>query len=140
MTKECSVRIEGHKDAQIIESTARYHKKDGRNYVFFEAQTEGIPERFLLKFDEHSLDYSRKGVIKSLVSLQEGVATSTQYVTPYGEFEVGFFTTSYEFDENEDCIVIKAEYEMTLNGQPHEAGRILILLRSLFRKADGHLK
>ena len=122
----CTVRIVGHRDAEDIESTARHHMKDGRHYVFFERMNEGEEEKFSLKFDEHRLEYTRRGLIKSTVILEAGEKTSARYITPYGEFEIGFFTTSYELRKEEGVIRLDAEYDMTLNGEPHEPGKILI--------------
>ncbi len=122
----CLVRITGHKDAEDIEGFGRHHIKDGRHYVFFEKETEGIQEKFSLKFDGEGLEYSRNGVLKSVVVLRTGRQTNSQYITPYGQFEMGFFTTSYEVNEKDGYLAVNAEYDMTLNGQMHESGRIMI--------------
>lgn len=126
----CRVSIAGHKDAGEIEGSGRHHIKDGRHYVFFERITEGEEEKFTLKFDGEGLEYSRRGLIKSTVLLKTGEKTTSLYRTPYGEFEIGFFTRSYELREEGDEITLKAEYDMTLNGQPHEPGKISVKLYS----------
>lgn len=123
---DCFVRITGHKDAEDIEGFGRHHIKDGRHYIFFEKETEGIQEKFSLKIDEEGLEYSRNGVLKSTVVLRTGQQTVSQYVTPYGQFEMGFFTTSFKISKEDGHLTVNAGYDMTLNGQKHESGRINI--------------
>jgi len=126
MDPECKVKISGHRDAEDIEGEGRYHVKKGRHYVFFDRRTEDGQEKYTLKFDAESLEYKRQGLINSTVFLKTGQMTASAYRTPYGEFEIGFFTTFYELKEEEGKVSLTAEYDMTLNGEPHEPGKILI--------------
>ena len=128
MTKDCEVRILGHSDAGEIKSGARYHKKEGTHYVFFERTEEGVTEKYSVKFSEEFLEYKRQGALKTVVCLRPGERTSSKYITPYGEFDIGFYTGSFLVDEKEDKIRVSAEYDMTLNGEPHEKGKIMIEL------------
>ncbi len=129
MGDNCLVRIVGHRDAEEIKERGRHHVKNGMHYVFFDRKTEGTGEKFTLKFDEKSLRYSRRGLLQSDVELERGKRTCSRYITPYGEFEIGFDTTLYEYSEDDGVILINAGYAMTLNGQEHEPGKIMIEVR-----------
>ncbi len=124
MTKDCRVCISGHSDAEDIVSLARYHRKETEHFVFFERVSGNTEEKFSLKFGDGFLEYKRKGLIKTSVILRPGETTYSQYTTPYGVFEVGFETTDFNFEESDSQIRIGAEYRMTLNGEPHEEGKI----------------
>ncbi len=124
MTKECMVCISGHSDAPDIVSPARYHRKEDEHFVFFERREDNIEEKFSLRFGRDHLEYKRKGAIKTVVLLRPGMTLPSQYTTPYGQFEVGFETTDFCFEESDSKMRIAASYNMTLNGLPHEEGKI----------------
>ncbi|MBR5376942.1 MAG: DUF1934 domain-containing protein [Lachnospiraceae bacterium] len=126
MTKNCLVRISGHRDSPDIESPARYHKKDSGHFVFFERELDGITEKFSLRFGEDHLTYKRDGEVKAEVILEPGQMHRSDYITPYGTFEMGFDTVDFSFEETPSKIMIYAGYNMTLNGEPHEEGRIKV--------------
>ncbi|MCR5649615.1 MAG: DUF1934 domain-containing protein [Lachnospiraceae bacterium] len=126
MTKNCHVCIRGHSDALDIEGKARYHKKDSEHYLFFERETGGIMEKFSLRFGKDHLSYKRDGEVKTEVFLEPGQLHESCFVTPYGTFEIGFKSKDFSFEETESEIIISAVYDMTLNGEPHEEGRIQI--------------
>lgn len=126
MTGNCFVCISGHSDAPDIESLARYHKKDNGHFVFFERDLNGVTEKFSLRFGEDHLSYKRDGEVKTEVILKPGQMHTASYVTPYGVFEIGFDTVDFSFEETASRIEIKARYNMTLNGEPHEEGRIKV--------------
>ncbi len=126
MTKECFVCISGHADAPDIEAIARYHKKDSTYYLFFERETDGLFEKFSLRFDREHLSYKRDGEVKTEVLLETGQRHVSKYVTPYGTFEIGFETVDLLLQETDSAISIKASYNTTLNGEPHEKGKIKI--------------
>lgn len=126
MTKDCRVLISGHNDASDIESPARYHKKGDMHYVFFERMSDGVNEKFSLKFGRDSLSYKREGAVRTQIILIPGQISTSRFLTPYGEFEIGFDTTDFSFEETEAKIEIAAVYDMTLNGEPHEEGKIKI--------------
>ena len=126
MTKECFVCISGHADAPDIEGIARYHKKDSVHYLFFERELDGIPERFSLRFGKDHLSYKRDGEVKTEVFLETGQKHLSKYVTPYGTFEIGFETVDLRLVETSSRISVSASYNTTLNGEPHEEGKIIV--------------
>ncbi len=124
MKTECRIRVEGHQDAEVIVAEARYHEKNGRGYIFFEHETDGAAEKYSLKFDADSLEYNRKGVLRTSICLKKGEKTYADYVTPYGNFRAGFETTEILVLEEAERIRILAEYNLSLNDLPHEKGKI----------------
>ncbi|MBO4374192.1 MAG: DUF1934 domain-containing protein [Lachnospiraceae bacterium] len=126
MTKNCHVCISGHADAPDIEGIARYHKKDSIHYVFFENEQNGVTEKFSLRFGKDYLFYKRDGEVKTEVLLETGQKHVSRYATPYGTFEIGFDTVDFLLTETGSEIKICAAYSMTLNGEPHEEGKIKI--------------
>ena len=126
MTDNCFVCISGHSDAPDIKGIARYHKKDAGHFVFFERELDGVTEKFSLRFGNDHLSYRRNGEVKTEVILEPGKKHTADYVTPYGTFEIGFDTVDFSFEETESEIRINARYNMTLNGEPHEEGKIKV--------------
>ncbi len=126
MTENCFVCISGHSDAPDIEGIARYHKKGTGHFVFFERELNGITEKFSLRFGNDHLSYKRNGEVKAEVILEPGQMHTANYITPYGTFEMGFDTKDFSFEETASRIEIKARYNMTINGEPHEEGSIKV--------------
>ena len=126
MTKECSISIQGVEGSEKITAPGRYHEKDGRCYVFFEAQTEDGPEKCSLKFDEASLEYTRSGAIRTGIILKTGEKTFAEYSTPYGSFQARFHTGSIRLLREEGQICLDAEYMLSLNGSGEDPGRVAI--------------
>lgn len=130
MTKECSISIQGAEEALRIESLGRYHEKDGRSYVFFEAVTEDGTEKCSLKFDDCSVEYVRKGAIRTGFVLKAGERTDARFETPYGSFSAAFHTGSLSVSRQEDRISLSAEYTLSLNGTGSDPGRVDIEIRA----------
>ena len=132
MTKEVLISISGiqmtsnemeSNDDEPIEtlSVGNYYFKDGTHYVFFEEVAEGVPgitkTQIRLKGKE-SLEVIKKGVSTAHMTFEKNQHNRCYYETPYGQLNLGIFTSDIYVEESEENINIRADYALDVNYDP----------------------
>ncbi|MBO4678435.1 MAG: DUF1934 domain-containing protein [Lachnospiraceae bacterium] len=103
----------------------QYYKRAGKHYVTFEEALDGDkPVKSMVKFDETSFEITRKGPYNVRLGFEAGKKAYTDYRTPFGEFLMGIDTTSIEYGEKENEILMRIEYDMEFNSE--QLGRCVI--------------
>ena len=132
MTKEVLVSISGLQllasdmesdDDEPIEvlSAGTYYFKNGKHYVLFEEVAEGMQgiTKTQIKWkDEEWLEVSKKGLSNVHMIFEKNKKNRCFYQTPFGQLNLGIFTTGMLVDEREDRINIRAEYSLDVNYEP----------------------
>lgn len=132
MTKEVLVSISGlqmevnqtekNEDEPIeVLSAGTYYNKNGKNYLFFEEVAEGIPgiTKSQIKWQEDQvLEVQKKGVSNMQMIFEKGKKTKCFYKTPFGQLNLGIFTSEIRVDETEENINIRAEYTLDVDDEP----------------------
>lgn len=143
MTKDVLISISGlHMSVNEVEceddepievlSPGTYYFKNGKHYVFFEEVVEGIPgvTKSQIKWkDEEVLEVRKKGITNMHLVFEKNKMNRCFYDTPYGQLNLGLFTTMMKVNETEEEIKIDAEYSMEVNFEPISESRIYIRVR-----------
>ena len=132
MTKDVLVSISGLQSAvnetesyddepiEVI-SAGTYYFKDGKHFIFFEEMAEGIPgvtKTQIRLTGKESLEVRKKGISNMNMVFEKNKNNRCFYQTPFGQLNLGIFTTEIVVDETEDNINIRADYKMDVNYEP----------------------
>lgn len=77
----------------------------------------GALTKTLVRFDEGSLEVTRKGNIESKLVFTSGERYETAYATPYGSFTMATVTEEFRREESEEKIELHVTYDMELNNE-----------------------
>ena len=114
--------MEGNDDEPIeVLSAGSYYFKNGKNYVLFEEAVEGmqgvIKTQIKWKGTEF-LEVTKKGLSNVHMIFEKNKNNRCYYDTPFGQLNMGIFTTDIYVDEKEDNINIRAEYALDVDYEP----------------------
>lgn len=114
---------------------AEYYKRNNSHYVIYEEATEGFKERTqnVLKFKDHMLDLTKKGLVNVHMVFEEKKKNMTNYSTPYGNILIGIDARSVNLSEEEERIVVDVDYALEVNYEHFADCNIKIDIR----KKDG---
>ena len=123
MNKEVLVSISGlqfsndDKDVLEVITIGDYYKRNGRHYLLFDEAMEGIEgtTRNMIKFNDHMVDITKKGVTNVHMVFEEKQKNMTYYDTPFGNLLIGLSTSHIEVKEKEDSIDIQIDYSLDIN-------------------------
>lgn len=132
MTKDILVSISGlqmavggteENDDEPIEvfSAGSYYFKNGKNYVLFEEAVEGIQGviKTQIKWKgTEMLEVTKKGLSNVHMVFEKNKNNRCYYDTPFGQLNMGIYTTDISVDEKEDNINIRAEYALDVDYEP----------------------
>lgn len=114
--------VEGNDDEPIeVLSAGSYYFKNGKNYVLFEEAVEGmqgvIKTQIKWKGTE-VLEVTKKGLSNVNMIFERNKNNRCYYNTPFGQLNMGIYTTDIYVDESEDNINIRAEYALDVDYEP----------------------
>ena len=114
--------MEGNDDEPIeVLSAGSYYFKNGKNYVLFEEAVEGmqgvIKTQIKWKGTE-LLEVTKRGLSNVHMVFEKNKNNRCFYDTPFGQLNLGIFTTEIYVDEKEDNINLRAEYALDVNNEP----------------------
>ena len=132
MTKDVLVSISGlqtavneteNYDEEPIEviSAGTYYFKDGKHFIFFEEMAEGISgvTKTQIRLEgKESLEVRKKGISNMNMVFEKNKNNRCFYQTPFGQLNLGIYTTEIAVDETEDNINIRADYRMDVDYEP----------------------
>ena len=132
MTKDVLVSFSGlHMAAETMESNedepievlsaGTYYFKNGKHYVFFEEVAEGMQGviKTQIKWkDTESLEVTKKGLANVHMIFEKNKKNRCFYHTPYGQLNMGIFTTAIATEEQEEKLSVRAEYALDVNNEP----------------------
>ncbi len=116
-----------------------YYKKNDSHYVLFEelSDDEGRTTRNMLKFKEHNLELTRKGVINVQMIFDEKSKTLSRYGTQFGEMLIGIDADSVTYTESEDEIHLAVDYALEVNYEFLADCKISVDIKSLTTENNG---
>ena len=132
MTKDVLVSISGlqmavndmeNSDDEPIEilSAGTYYFKNGKHYVFFEEVAEGMQgvTKTQIKWkDTDVIEVTKKGLSNTHMLFEKNKKNRCYYDTPFGKLNLGIFMSDMMVKEEEDEILIRAEYSLDVNYEP----------------------
>ena len=112
---------QGGEDTGQIETVAEgdYYKKNGKHYVIYEEAMEDSVDttKNRLKFNEDSIELSRRGSIAAHMVFQENKKNLTNYSTPFGQIHMGIDTKKIQVTEREERINVEVDYALEIDDQ-----------------------
>jgi len=123
MRKEVLVSMSGlqfevDKDEPIeIISVGEYYNRNNKHYVLYEEileDMEGV-SNCTLKISGNQLEVIKRGTSNIHMIFQENKMNTTLYNTPFGDIQIGIFTTDIETIEEEDKIMVTIKYSLDVN-------------------------
>ena len=112
MTKDVLVTVRGLQmtpdgdDTIEVTTTGKYYEKDGK-----------------------PVSVSKKGLINAQMNFEKENKLVSVYETPYGQMEMGVYTTGICLDERDDFLELKLEYLLEINNQHVSDSEILLQIR-----------
>ncbi len=97
-----------------------YFFRNGKNYLIFEEHVEGFqdPIKSQIKWQGcDCVEVSKKGITNMNMIYEKNKKTQCFYNTPYGQLDLGIFTSDIIVDESEENIDVYVEYMMEANHQ-----------------------
>lgn len=124
MTKEVLVSLKGLQFESVTGSDAietitrgEYYKKNDSHFLLYQEVVEGSskPISNIIRFKEKELSLTKKGMINTQMLFEENKKSLTTYATPFGNIMMGIDTKNIMMREEEDQIVMQAEYALEVN-------------------------
>ncbi len=136
MTKDVLVSIsglhmEGDEPIEVL-SAGTYYFKNGKHYVLLEEVAEGFPgvTKTQIKWqDTDVLEVTKKGISNVHMIFEKNKKNNCYYNTPFGQLNLGIFTTDIQVDVQEDKIELCAEYTLDVNFEPLSESTIHIKIQ-----------
>ena len=137
MTKDVLVTVRGLQmtpdgdDTIEVTTTGKYYEKDGKRYLFYDEigdDTNLIVKNSIQITEEH-VSVSKKGLINAQMNFEKENKLVSEYETPYGQMEMGVYTTGLCLDERDDFLELKLEYLLEINNQHVSDSEILLQIR-----------
>lgn len=147
MTKEVIIKIKGlqfagetdDEEMEVI-TAGIYYEKDGRSYVKYDEVMEGFTGKIsnLLKFNDKSLEVTKKGITNVHMVFEEDKKNMTYYDTPFGNLLLGIAATNIAVKREEETIDLNVDYALEINYEHMADCRISIAIHSKDKK-ETHL-
>lgn len=141
MNKEVLVSISGlqyeidKEDTVEVISKGEYYNRNGKHYVTYEEILEGFGgiSNCTIKISENQVDIIKRGASNVHMIFEENTKNTTFYQTPYGELQVGIYTSEISIKEDDNLIIVEINYGLDINYAFISDCQILIKISS--RKA-----
>ena len=130
MTKDVLVTVRGLQmtpdgdDTIEVTTTGKYYEKDGKRYLFYDEIGDDS-----IQITEEHVSVSKKGLINAQMNFEKENKLVSVYETPYGQMEMGVYTTGICLDERDDFLELKLEYLLEINNQHVSDSEILLQIR-----------
>ncbi|MFU0827805.1 MAG: DUF1934 domain-containing protein [Lachnoclostridium sp.] len=123
MNKEVLVSISGlqyeinKEDAVEVISKGQYCFRNGKHFVVYDEILEGMDEvtNCTIKITKNQVDIIKRGANNVHMIFEENKKNTTCYQTPYGELQVGIYTSGITVTEEEDFIKVEISYGLDIN-------------------------
>ncbi len=123
MKKDVLVSISGlqyelDKDEAVeVISVGEYYNRNGKHYVVYEEILEGLDgiSNCTIKIADKQIDIIKSGANNVHMVFEENTKNTTYYQTPYGELQMGIYTTRIRVTEEGDKIIADINYGLDIN-------------------------
>lgn len=123
MTKDIVITIIGRQtidqetNQTEVVTEAVYYYKNGHHYVMYDELPDSGPHTVhnRLKFDDHTLEMSKKGGLTARLFFEPGARYRSEYGTPVGPMQMETVTNQYTLAETDDLIEVYLQYRIFMN-------------------------
>ena len=137
MTKDVLITVRGLQmtpdgdDTIEVTTTVKFYEKDGKKYLFYDEigdDTNLVVKNSIQISDDH-VEVRKKGMVNAQMNFEKESKLVSIYETPYGQMEMGVYTTGICLDEKDDFLQLKLEYLLEINNQHISNSEILVQIR-----------
>lgn len=137
MTKDVLVTVRGLQmtpdgdDTIEVITTGKYYEKDGKRYLFYDEVADDTNEvvKNSIQIEDGYVEVRKKGIINSQLNFEKENKVVSIYQTPYGQMEMGIYTTGIHLDEQDDFVELHLEYLLEINNQHVSDSEIVVQVR-----------
>ncbi|MGN6712833.1 DUF1934 domain-containing protein [Anaerocolumna jejuensis] len=123
MKKDVLVSISGlqyeiDKDEPIeVISVGQYYNKNDKHYICYDEMLEDSDDvtSCTVKAAKEQIDIIKRGANNVHMVFETGQKNTTYYHTPYGDLQIGIYTTKIQIDEEEDKLLLLINYGLDIN-------------------------
>ena len=140
MTKDVRITVKGVQRDDTGETgstetvvSGEYYFRNGSHYILYEETAEDSGERVKnsLKLKGNLLELNRKGAVNSRMVFETGKRHVLDYATPFGLLRMETVTSRILCTEKEECLRIRAEYELWADGRKVSSCRLTVKIEPL---------
>lgn len=119
MTKEVLVSLQGLQFESVtgsdkIETVVRgeYYKKNNSHFLLYDEVLEGVEGTIknIIRFGNKELSLTKRGLVNTHIVFEKDSKSLTTYATPFGDILLGIDTHAISLQEEEERILVQAEY------------------------------
>lgn len=124
-------------DAENVETIVigkyTFEKETGFHHIEYDEMLEGFdkPTHNILRFEEHSLELTRSGLINVHMVFDKNHKNLTNYVMPFGTILIGIDTKKIHITQEAEEISVDVEYILDINYEYLSNCRIAINIKSI---------
>ncbi len=115
------------------EATGTFASLNEKNVVTYEERDEETQAltKTLVKFDEESIEVTRRGSIESKLVFRCGKKYEAAYTTPYGSFTMATDTQYFKIEESDKKIDLHVTYNLEINNEFISRNSIVIEIEEI---------
>ncbi len=106
---------DGEEDVTELNVVGRLEKTEKGNVIEYTDYSSADENKTVISFNDDTLIMTKLGEINTEMFFKEGVRTSCDYQTPYGNFEIGIYTSRLEIKTGSKGAKIRLEYNIDFN-------------------------
>ena len=128
MTKDILIALKGlqfegngHNSREEMEvfTAGEYFYRNNTHYLLYDERDEdGRETSSRIKIKNGVAELTKRGDVNVHMIFEKGKKNLTNYQTPYGTLVVGLYTDEITFEESNDRINLKINYQLEINYEP----------------------
>lgn len=122
MTKDILINISGLQadidDEEPVElvTTGAYYQRKGKHYILYdEIAEDNAVVKNILKIGPQTVELTKRGENASHMVFEKGKENLSYYDTPVGSLLLGVNTSDIQWQEYEDHMRLRVDYDLTIN-------------------------
>lgn len=110
----------GQEDALELITVGEYYFRNNTHFLLYDEMMEGFtePTHNMVKIRPGKMEVRKKGLVNVQMIFERDKKNLAFYQTPYGIIEMEIAATKVALEETEECMDIRAEYALGMNGNP----------------------
>lgn len=122
MTKDILINISGtqvdidEEEPVELVTTGAYYLRKGKHYILYdEIADDNEVVKNVLKIGPQTVELTKKGGTGSHMVFEKGKENLSYYDTPFGSLLLGVNTSDIQWQEREDHMKLRVNYDLTIN-------------------------
>lgn len=123
MTKDVLISVSGlqqevNQDEAIeVVSPGKYYNKNGKDYIIYKEYLEGVEgvTNCTIIISQDQINIIKSGANNVHMIFEKMKKSSTLYHTPFGDLQMGFYTTELKVKQKEEEILVNIKYNLDIN-------------------------